>query len=234
MNYHRGDAAKATFEVEKLIAYLSLKPPGEVLDVGCGLGFHLCAFAQYNFSGIGIDVSDYIIKEASHNCKDLSHCKIKKMRGSEIKWKDRFVLVYSLALPLGFMDDDELQLHIQQMWSAVKEGGTLFMGVPHMLEPNDDFIPVNKWEKTEGVFTLTDKYIDDNNIKREHCVIIDPAANRIDEWYEEQRYYSENDIVELLRQCGIEASKAIVDIYGDTSADSQYRPMLFLARKGQL
>jgi len=231
LKYHRGDAETARFEVEKLIDHLSLKPPGEVLDVGCGLGFHLCAFEQYNFSGIGIDVSDHIINEASQNCKNLALCKLVKMRGSEIKWKNRFDLVYSLALPLGFMDEDELQTHIQKMWDAVKEGGTLLMGIPHMLDLSDDFSPINKWNKAEGVYTLTDKSIDGNNIKREHCVVIDPAANTIDEWFEEQRYYSGDDMIDLLKQCGVEASKARFDLHGDRSTDLHLNPKLFIARK---
>ncbi|MDA3917930.1 MAG: methyltransferase domain-containing protein [Deltaproteobacteria bacterium] len=84
LKYHRRVPEQVQIEVKKIIECFQLKAPGKVLDVGCGLGYHLMAFEQYGFSGVGIDISDYIIKEAMKNCKDCSFCEIIKMRASEI------------------------------------------------------------------------------------------------------------------------------------------------------
>jgi SAM-dependent methyltransferase len=230
LRHHRRDPEQAKVEVKKILDFFRLEPPGKVLDVGCGLGYHLLAFEQHGFSGVGIDISDLIISEAKNNCVNSSSCQIIKIRASEMQWKNEFDLVCALGVPLGFMDLNEVQSHIEKMWEAVKPNGAFLLNVPYSLESAKKILPVNKWEIIEGKYSLTDKRILNNNIKREHFIIIDPSSDQIDEWYEEQRYFSGDAILDLLKQCGVEEPQGLVDIDGTIAANGE-NATFFIARK---
>ncbi|MDA3917931.1 MAG: hypothetical protein PF690_13305 [Deltaproteobacteria bacterium] len=130
------------------------------------------------------------------------------------------------------MDEIELQYHIKKMWGAVKSNGIFLLNVPYSLESAIEEMPVNKWEIIEGKYSLTDKRIVNENVKREHCVIIDPSSDQIDEWFEEQRYFYGNEILDLLKRCGVKEAIGLIDIDGKVAANGE-NAKFFIARKNQ-
>jgi SAM-dependent methyltransferase len=229
--YQKHLAERARTETAKLIALCHLEPPAKVLDVGCGLGLHLAVFGQHGFVGTGIEVSNYAVAQARKNCDAIPGCRVLQQRGSEMTWECEFELVYALAHTLGFMSPDELRAHLHRMWMAVKRGGRLLLQVPYTLEAAQHVLPVHTWEASHGMYTLVDKRLVHGNIKREQCIIIDPAADRIQEYLEEQRYYTWGEITELLYACGMEQLESLRDLDGNTARDGT-EARVFVGRKG--
>ena len=228
--YRKRQATQAQNEVTELIALCDLHPPAQVLDVGCGLGLHLAAFAQRGFVGTGIEIADYALTQARQHCEAIPGCHVLKLRGSEIAWEHQFDLVYALEHTLGFMPPDELRRHLQRMWVAVKPGGTLLLEILYTLEAAQAALPLHTWEFSNGTYTLTDKRLVDGNIKREQCIIIDPAANRLEEYLEEQPYYTWEEITALLQASGVDQVKSLRDLNGNASRDGK-EARVFVGRK---
>ncbi|MBI4767850.1 MAG: hypothetical protein HY787_25190 [Deltaproteobacteria bacterium] len=145
-------------------------------------------------------------------------------------WDGEFDLVYALEHTLGFMSADELIRHLQCMWKAVKDGGWFLLQIPYTLEAEEATMPVHKWEFSDGRYTLVDKCIVEGNKKREQCVIIDPGTNRIDEYFEEQRYYTWKEIIDLLNEAVVEQIKSLRDLSGHVASDGK-EAKVFLGRK---
>jgi SAM-dependent methyltransferase len=229
--YQKPLAERASTETAQLIALCHLQPPAQVLDVGCGLGWHLATFGQYGFVGTGIEVADYAVAQARQHCAALPGCRIWTLRGAAIPWEDEFTLVYALAHPLGFMAPDELRTHLHRMWRAVKRGGRLLLQVPYTLEAAQAVLLVHTWESANGKYTLVDKRLVHGNLKREQCIIIDPVAERIEEYLEEQRDYTWAEITALLQAVGVEQVESLRDLDGNGARDGT-EARVFMGRKG--
>jgi len=224
------EKARTIVQVDKIVSLCFLSPSNRVLDVGCGLGLHLAEFARRGFSVTGIEISDCTVEKARKACSDIQSCTVLKIRGSEISWINKFDLVLALDHTLGFIEPKELHLHFQKMWKAVKDQGFLLLGIPGTLEAMRPKFPVNRWEMRGGKYVLVEKYISKNNIKKEQCIIIDPSADRIDEYVEEQRYYSLKEILGILKGSGIENVQTMRDLEGNL-ADEAKEAFFFMARK---
>jgi hypothetical protein len=146
-------------------------------------------------------------------------------------WEDEFDLVYALEHTLGVMASAELRLHLQRMWAAVKRGGMFLLHKPYTLEAGQAILPVHTWESSNGTYTLVDKRLVHGNIKREHCVIIDPAAGPIEEYLEEQRFYTWEEITDPLYACGAEQVESLRDLDGNAARDGM-EARVFVGRKG--
>lgn len=221
---------RAIDQVGKIMSLSSLSPSSSVLDVGCGFGLHLAEFGRCGFSVTGIEISDYAVEKAKEACAGIQSCTVLKMRGSEIPWINEFDLVLALDHTLGFIEPKELYLHFQKMCKAVKHQGIFLLGIPGTLEAMRSKFPVNKWEMRDEKYVLEEKYISKDNIKKEHCIIIDPLVDRIDEWLEEQRYYSLKEILGILKGSGIENVQIMRDLDGNP-ADEAKEAFFFMARK---
>lgn len=217
-------------EINKILKLCSLHPPAKILDIGCGIGLHAAELSRHGFSVTGIEVADYAVGQAKKNCEAAKSCSIFKMRASEMPWVEEFDLVFALRHTLGFMKSDELKMHLKKMWQTVKSGGTFLLNSLYTLERGRIILPVHKWSEQEGKYILTDKYITADNIKKERCIIIDPLAGRIDEYLEEQRYYSWKEILDLLAGCGVKNVKSLRDFDGNTTSEGK-DVMMLLAKK---
>jgi len=152
------------------------------------------------------------------------------MRGSQITWKEQFDLVYTLRHTLGFMSHKELRVQLKKMWNAVKVGGSFLLSIPYSLESQMKLFPVHKWYEEKGKYILVDKQISTKNIKKELCIIIDPKNNTIDEYHEEQKYYSTDEIVKILKSCGIRNITLLKDLKGSKAQKSE-EALFFLGKK---
>ncbi|MCL1849016.1 MAG: class I SAM-dependent methyltransferase [Clostridiales bacterium] len=198
-----------------------------ILDVGCGLGYHIEAFARMGCSVTGIDVAEYSV---SHAQKVNPSQRILKMQGKDIPWEEAFDLVIAIRHTLGFMSYDELTGHIARIWRSVKPGGCFILSVPYTLERAVLGLPVNQLSERDGIFYLTDKFLMEENIKVERFCVIDPAKDTIEEFNEKQRYYAWQEILDLLYSCGITDVASLKDFNGSPATDGE-DARIFLMRK---
>jgi 2-polyprenyl-3-methyl-5-hydroxy-6-metoxy-1,4-benzoquinol methylase len=63
--------------VDRILEISGITPPGEILDIGCGLGYHSMAFAESGFHVFAFDPGEKYLEGARDNStgkKILSHC----------------------------------------------------------------------------------------------------------------------------------------------------------------
>jgi hypothetical protein len=107
----------------------------------------------------------------------------------------------------------------------------LLLQVPYTLEAAQAHLPVHTWACAHGTYTLVDKRLVQGNIKREHCIIIDPATGHIEEYVEEQRYDTWDEITALLHACGVAQVESLRDLDGN-AARGGTEARVFVGRKG--
>lgn len=221
--FQKGLPEQAEREVKQIIQLFNLSNFHKLLDVGCGIGLHIVEFLKKGFDVVGIDISDYVIAKAEANYREagFQSIPIYNMRASDIPWADEFDLVYAIRHTLGFMTQDELRTHIKKMWDAVKPGGKLLLSIPCPLEMERSKLPVHKWSIQDEKYILVDKFLTDENIKREHCIIINTKQSRIEEYIEEQIYYSKEEIINILNECGVSNIHVLKDFTGNVATDGK-------------
>jgi len=123
------DAAK----IAGLITRTLKMPRGaKVLDVACGNGRHSLIFASKGYDVLGIDLSEYLIKEAEKKLsseykrhKDRLRFEIRDMRN--IGRKNEFDLAVNLFSSFGYFEKDSENFKVFKSISAgLKKGGYFF------------------------------------------------------------------------------------------------------------
>jgi len=115
-----------------------------VLDVGCGEGTKLAAFASKKQKAVGIDVNRYAIKLAQ---KKYPHLKFVHARDEQLPFVDgEFNLVYSTFVLEHTRD---YHLFLKEMVRVTSSGGQIIIicpnfGAPNRRSPNSVQSPVKK------------------------------------------------------------------------------------------
>lgn len=232
-NFRQRTVADVQSDVYKILRLFPLPESARILDVGCGLGLHVAEFGKRGFKVVGIEVSDYSVSQSITVCKDLPNCTILKMRGSEIQWIEEFDLIIALEHVLGFMDQKEVTKHIRKIWDSLAPGGTFLLGLAGgTLESWQSRYPVHKWEEVNGKYILTDKSLTKEGLKKEKTIIIDLPLNRVDEYVEEQQYYTLHEFRGMLSSAGIKQVHVFKDLDGNLTK-SATNSRFFVAKKSK-
>jgi len=220
--FRRRSSEEVFRDVDKILTLCSLSPGSRILDVGCGIGLHVAEFGRRGFHTTGIDISDFAVKKAKEACSGLTACRIFKMRGAEIPWVGEFDLVLGLEHVLGFMALTEIRIHLQKMWEAVAPKGTFLLHIAGgTLEAWRQRYPVNKWETQNGKYVLVDKHLTEDGVKKERTLIIDPSSDTIEEYLEEQKYYTCAETLKLLTESGVKNIQIMSDLDGNAAREGK-------------
>lgn len=132
-----------------LLRSLAPKPDEKILDVGCGLGRLAEVIAEYGSEVTGIDISEYAIERAKEKYKGREQLEFICANALDMDFKNSFdkILCYHFIEHLTLAD---ARILLQKMYSALKSGGTLVMGLPiddgHLLRRCVHFVATRrKW-----------------------------------------------------------------------------------------
>jgi 2-polyprenyl-3-methyl-5-hydroxy-6-metoxy-1,4-benzoquinol methylase len=112
-----------------LLEYLAPKPDEKILDVGCGLGRLAEVIAEHGSEVTGIDISEYAISQAKERCKGREKLEFICMDALNMDFQGHFdkIICYHFIEHLTLPD---ARILLRKMCSALKDGGTLVMGLP--------------------------------------------------------------------------------------------------------
>lgn len=186
-------------------------------------------FSSIGCDCTGLEVSDFSVEQSRINCMGLN-CNIIKMPAKDMTWSKHFDLAIAMRHTLGFMSQDELKVHLHRIWEALKPNSYFILTVPYTLEMGREMLPVHRWVESDGKFTLVDKYITDNNVKVERCVLFDSMSDIMEEFYEEQRYYSWVEIIDMLHECGFKNINVLKNFDDEIATDGKEARIYFMQK----
>jgi SAM-dependent methyltransferase len=113
--------------VAALLRHLPESGPHTILDFGCGPGRDLVAFRDLGHLAIGLDGAEKFVEMA----REYSGCEVLHQDFLALALPgDRFDGVFANA-SLFHVPSQELPRVLSELWSCLKQGGTLFCSNPH-------------------------------------------------------------------------------------------------------
>lgn len=221
---------QANNEVNEIVKLFNFNPTEtSILDVGCGLGYHMQALGQLGYNVVGTEVSDFSYERAKQNVQTVNG-QVYKVLAKDMTWNNQFDLAIAIYHTLGYMSIEELYIHLEKIKNAIKQGGSFILNVPYTLESSSKSLPINKWTMQGDKYILVDKYVTEDNYKIEKCVIVDVNAETVEEFYEKQRYYYSYEIRQILEQVGFRDIQILKNFSGDRATNGE-EANIYLCKK---
>ena len=126
---------KDEYEVGEILRITTPNEKSRILDVGCGTGHHVSAFASNNIEVVGIDQSTSMIARAKENYPGLDF-KVENALNGNIFRSDYFTHIICMYFTVYYMDDKRTFFNNCIRW--LTPGGYL---VVHMVD-RDMFDPI--------------------------------------------------------------------------------------------
>jgi len=133
--YPHRDHAEAARQIDFLISITGCRPEWRVLDIGCGSGRHLAAFARRGIhQAYGIDLSDTLLRDARQASHDVARADMRRLPFRP----GHFHLLTSLFTSFGYFEaPSEDMAALAGFAACLKPGGSLFLDLPdqkHVLD----------------------------------------------------------------------------------------------------
>ncbi len=187
--------------VERILSISNIQPPGQVLDVGCGLGYHATAFAQKGFQVFAFDPGDKYLEIAQSNiAKEGVDVNLRQMKCSDLDEVERFALAWAGWYCPGRLSPSEVTQDFRQIYKSLSPGGWFVSNVAG--KPK---IPVSEkvrnWRQLSDCFALSEKWAEEIYF-HEHCWFVYPKTNKVIKIIEVERMYGVQEITPLLAEAG--------------------------------
>ncbi|HCQ48744.1 methyltransferase domain-containing protein [Achromobacter sp. LC458] len=115
-----------TQNIAALLRHIRVEPPYDILDLGCGPGRDLMAFAALGHRPVGLDGTQSFVKMA----RAASGCEVWHQDFLQLSLPaERFDGIFANAV-LFHVPGQELPRVLRELWSALRPGGVLFCSNP--------------------------------------------------------------------------------------------------------
>lgn len=187
--------------VERIVSISKIQPPGQVLDIGCGLGYHARAFAQNGFRVFAFDSGEKYLEIAQKNIAgkrdEVILC---QMKCADLDESDRFALAWAGSYCPGKLSPSDITQDFRRIYKSLEPGGWFISNVAGKpkVPPSEK---VRNWGELSDCFALTEKWADETYF-HEYCWFVYPETNKIIKLVEIARMYGMDEIVPLLEEAG--------------------------------
>lgn len=217
------DEKQTINEASMMESILNVHAPSKMLDIGCGTGRHSIEFARRGYDVTGIDIAETYLKEAIKKAEENDlNINFKLERGSDLKEQNIYDFAIAYYHTLGFMDNEELNTHLNNIYKSIKTGGKFLLRTagPQII-PTIKQEKIRNWGEKNDKFILSEKGIEDG-YRIEKCITIDIANDEIIEYQEKQKAFSLNDVVNLLKNSGFSKIDCYKDLDGNIATDEEF------------
>jgi len=186
---------------------LGLKPGASVLDVGCGLGQHVCELSARGYEAFGIDLSLAMLARAAEEAQARSmHINFLHQDMRELTFEARFDAVTCLGTSLGYFDDETNKKVIEKLLRALKPGGALLLDVvnrDHVIRAQPNLI----WFEGDGCVCMEESEFNyfTSRLQVKRTVILENGRQLESEY--SLRLYSLHEIGQLMNASGFRVSE---------------------------
>ncbi len=199
--------------VERVLSISKLTPPGQVLDIGCGLGYHAAVFAKRGFKVLAFDPGGKYVNIARENVACFkNHIDIRQIKCCQLTESKRFSLAWAGGYCPGQLSPEEVAQDFRRIYKSLLPGGWFVSSVAGKPKVQP-FKKVRNWKELSDCFILSEKWADETYF-HENCQFVYPDQNKIVKLIEVERMYGVKEIVPMLEQTGfrsISTSCSLVD-----------------------
>jgi SAM-dependent methyltransferase len=155
---------EAALFMNRLTAFLALKPKDTILDLACGRGRHAKYLYKQGFTVTGVDLSEESIRYAKQYEKPNLHFQVHDMC---LPYPEKFDAVFNLFTSFGYFEQESDNLRtIKAIKAELKTGGYGVIDFLNVELAIKNLIPSEKKKVGNIVFNIT-KRVEDGYIVKE-------------------------------------------------------------------
>lgn len=205
--------------VERILSISKLQPPGQVLDIGCGLGYHATAFAQKGFRVFAFDPGDKYLEIAQkHIAMEGGDVILRQMKCADLDESERFALAWAGSYCPGQLSPSDVTQDFRRIYKSLKPRGWFISNVAGKpkIPPSEK---VRNWRQLSDCFALSEKWADETYF-HEHCWFVYIETNKVIKLVEVERMYGVEEIIPLLEEAGFTDISTANRLKGDAPAQA--------------
>ncbi|MCP3944189.1 MAG: class I SAM-dependent methyltransferase [Desulfobacteraceae bacterium] len=201
--------------VEQITSLSNIQPPHQVLDIGCGLGYHAIEFAKRGFRVFAFDPGDKYIEIAKNNNTNADVF-FKVMTCSGLETSESYALAWAGWYCPGQLSPSEVVQDFKRIHDALIPGGWFISNVAG----KQKIYPMKKvrnWQQLSDCFALSEKWADETHF-HEYSWFIYPQTNKVIKIVEVEKMYGVNELTPLLAEAGFIDITTAKDLTGKEPA----------------
>lgn len=216
-------------EVDFIIKSLKLRKKDKILDLGCGHGRHAIALAKKGFKITGVDYSSYSLNLAKKLIKNKRlKLKLFKKDMRKIDFKEKFDVVLNIFTSFGYFSDKDNERVIKNISWALKKKGRFFIDLMNLYYILRNY-KEKDWQEGKNWKMLIERRFDPLTSRNYdyRTIFMKNKTKKLDDFL---RFYSFNELKELLNKYGLRFKKVFGSFEGDKfSLDS--KRMIIISEK---
>jgi SAM-dependent methyltransferase len=227
--YPHRDQAQADIEVDGAIRELAIRPGDQVLDLCCGFGRHLVAFARRGVAAVGVDISMSLLRQVDRRAARLACA---DMRALPFAGGARgFSVLVNFFTSFGYFEaDHENRQAASEMSRVLRPGGRFALdlmnaaGAIRGLEP--------RTERRQDACRIVEERSHDARRRRieKRITLVVEGSTEARSYFESVRIYDAAEIEALLRGVGLRVDRWLGDFSGAVF-DAVSPRMIVIGRK---
>lgn len=211
--YKRRDQAQADAEVEFTMSELGVRSGEMVLDLCCGFGRHLRAFARRGVAAVGVDLSPVLLQQASRGNRTELVCA--DMRRLPFVGGERgFAVVVNFFTSFGYFEGEENAAAAREVARVLRPGGRFLLD---LMNPEPTLRSLNpRSARNAGPYEIVEERRFDAARRRieKSIYLCDRRSGEERRYFESVQLYNPEEIRELLFGVGLEISELFGDFTG--------------------
>lgn len=209
------------------------QPAGRLLDLGCGPGFYTSLFRDNGYRVTGIDFNRASFAYAAGKRTDITYLFGDYIKEYPAGQYDAVLMIYC---DLGTHSDDERDKLLEQIYGSLEKGGVFVFdvfteGITHDKQETKtwEYVPSGGFwsEKEYLLLSQTFHYPAHRAFAYQYNLLAREGNKHFIIW---DRYYSEEEITDVLKKKGFSHVSVYTGITGENSFTSS-REMYVVARK---
>ncbi len=212
--YSHRDFSEAKKHIDLFENTVPVRRGMTILDLGCGFGRHTLELSRRNYRGVGLDLSDYLLKHAVEQAKtenSIARFVLADMRA--IPFVGRFDAILNIFTSFGYFDTDGENFQvIRQAFNALNEKGWLFfdyMNTERVLSELEAKSEMNR----NGMYIVQERHYNPGTKRIEKNITVSDKLG-LRSYRESVRAYSRQELTHFFKQAGFSCKEELGDYNG--------------------
>jgi SAM-dependent methyltransferase len=238
--YKHRDTEDARKIIALILKQINPAKGSKVLDLACGNGRHSILFARSGFNVTGVDLSNYLIKQAKEKLKNeyekfavSLNFKIKDMRC--LDFKNEFDMVVNVFSSFGYFESDEdNEKVIHAVADALKKGGFFLIDFLNRDYLMKKLVPFDIRKENRKIIVqvrrIYNNFVEKNILifKNNEVNALYPSLSR---FLEKIKLYSVQDFERMFSKNRLRVLKKFGNYLGDPYNQKKSERLILLAQK---